>query len=138
MKEAFLEEEKIERMFLELGKGNIRYFYELVLEFLDVLVEELYEFKDYQQLLEVGLISLFCAIKSYNREKQSTAILYIRKYIHLSLLIHRENHTKIDSSTIEITFPTYGIVISNLEFQQYLDKMRSKIAIQQPKKYIYN
>lgn len=138
MKNALLEEEQIERMFLELGKGNTRYFFELVSLFLDVLVEELHKFKNYQELLEVGLVSLFCAIKSYNREKQSTAIPYIHKYIHLSLLIHRENHTQIDASSIELTFPSYGIIISNLDFQQYLDEVKGKIVLEQPKKYIYN
>lgn len=122
----FYEEEQIERIFAEMHRGNYQNFFILVSLFIDTLATELMNFTNFDDLAPIGLFSLFCAIKSYNREKQSNASAYIKKYIRLSLLVHQENQTKLDIHTIELSFPSYGIVVTNAQFNQYLEKIKEK------------
>lgn len=126
------QKERIENMFIEFRNGDFHYFYLLITEFMDLLTEELMNFEE--ELEPVGLVSLLLAIKSYDGEQEEDAIAYVKRYIHLNLLINQENHTRLNPEIIEIYFPAHNVMIYNALFQKYLNDIRqNKEAFQSRK-----
>lgn len=124
MDKDLLCQDDLQTMFEKFKAGESRYFYMLVDYFLDLLVEELVNFEE--EFEPIGLIALFCAIKSYNPQSDKDSISHVRRYIHLNLLINRENRTRLDPYTIEIYFPAYNVMIFNALFLKYLRDIRQK------------
>lgn len=132
-----LEDEKFRFKFNQMKKGANYYFFQILDDSLFLVVDELSKFENVtDEMIYTCLYALINSIKIYNYEKSSGYSKFVSDYIHLTLLIARENKI-MPNQIYEIMLPNNDVILEEEYVEECFNKIKDELKSVPKKEFLY-